>query len=205
MKANFCVTILFVLFPFLSAHAEPLLKGSKESQLKQNAIADKFNLIRIENDVELEEMKLSGQLVPIPVTLGIKIDDRLDERLRYVLPWVATYLVELGREFHKQFNAEIQINSAVRTAEHQLHLIRNVKNPNAASVTGPKRSVHLTGSAIDIAKLPLTEIQKRWLRKKLVGHEVKNLIEATEEDNQAVFHAMIFPNYGSPPVQTAQQ
>ena len=203
MKTIVGMTLFFLIFVGRFAYSEPLLKGSEESQIKQNQVADAHNLTRIENDAELEQMKAEGRLVPIPVTLGIRIDERLHERFRYVRPWVASYLIELGRDFYNHFGTDIQINSAVRTAEHQLGI--SGRNKNAAPVIGPKRSLHLTGSAIDIAKLPLTREQKLWLRPRLVNLELNNTLEATEEHHQAVFHIMVFPDYEVPPVKTAKQ
>lgn len=195
--------LFFLIFVGRAAYSEPLLKGSPESQIKQNLVADAYNLVRIEDAAELEAMKATGELVPIPVTLGIKIDERLHERFRYVRPWVATYLTVLGRDFYNRFGTDIQINSAVRTVEYQIEI--SGRNKNAAPVTGLKRSSHLTGSSIDIAKLPLTREQKLWLRPRLVHLEVNEKAEATEEHYQAVFHIMVFPDYDVPPVKTAQQ
>jgi hypothetical protein len=154
MEANFCMTFLFVLFSVNTTYAEPLLRGSPESQIKQNVVADKNDLIRITDDTHLEELKAGGELVRIPETVGIKIDPRLTERFRYVRPFVADYLILMGREFHDRFKTELQINSAVRTASHQLSI--SGSNKNAAPIKGLKRSAHLTGAAIDIAKLTLT-------------------------------------------------
>ncbi len=203
MNAHFSLTLLFVLFGAHIAYGEPLLKGSPESQIKQNQIADKSDLVRITNADQLEEMKRSGHLVQIPETRGIKIDDRLASHFRYVRPWVAIYLTRIGKDFHDRFGVDIKINSAVRTIEHQIHLSR--RNKNAAPVDGHKRSSHLTGSAIDIAKLPLTEEQRIWLRQRFVADEISHKIEATEEHWQAVFHIMVFPDFDSLPVQTASQ
>lgn len=203
MKTLVGMTLFFLFFVGRTAYSEPLLKGSPESQIKQNRVADTYNLPRIENDAELEEMKAEGLLVRIPDTLGIKIDERLDERFRYVRPWVATYLIKLGRDFYNRFGTDIQINSAVRTVVYQVGI--SGRNKNAAPATGEKRSSHLTGSAIDIAKLPLTREQKHWLRPRLVNLELSNTHEATEEHHQAVFHIMVFPDYEVPPVKTAKQ
>jgi D-alanyl-D-alanine dipeptidase len=158
MKTFFGLTLLFLIFSVHVAHGEPLLKGSPESQVKQNAEADRVQLVRINNDVELEEMKAGGLLVKIPDTPGVRVDERLPEHLRFVRPWVATFLVELGKDFKEHFGEEIQINSAIRTVEYQILISK--RNKNAAPVTGAKRSSHLTGAAIDIAKLPLSERQR---------------------------------------------
>ena len=203
MKTLFGLTLLFLIFTSQVARSEPLLKGSPESQIKQNAAADRSELIRIKDDTELETMKATGQLVHIPDTPGVRVDARLHERFRFVRPWVATFLVDLGKDFKERFGEEIQINSAVRTIEYQIEI--SGRNRNAAETTGEKRSSHLTGSAIDIAKLRLTGEQKLWLRTRLVTLELGNTIEATEEHYQAVFHVMVFPEYEVPQVRTAKQ
>lgn len=197
--------LLWLVLPLvvLEANAEPRLKGSPESQMRQNAVADYYGLVRIENDEQLEEMIRSGQLVKIPNSIGIKTDERLKERLRYVLPCVADWLIELGKKFHEKFGTEIQINSGVRTISYQDYLISVLGNPNAAPVIGAKRSVHLTGAAIDIAKLPLTKEQLVWLRKYLVNEEMNYKAEITEEFRQAVFHAMVFPEAVAPHILLA--
>ncbi len=191
MKTLFGLIFVVLVSSVHIAHGEPLLKGSPESQIKQNVEADRIQLVRIINDVVLEEMIAGGLLVKIPDTPGVKIDVRLPERFRFVRPWVATFLIELGKDFKVRFGEEIQINSAVRTIEYQVQI--SSRNKNAAPIMGEKRSSHLTGSAIDIAKLPLTEEQKLWLRARLVALELSNAIEATEEHYQAVFHIMVFP------------
>jgi hypothetical protein len=71
MKAYFCVTFLFVLFSTNTTYVEPLLRGSSESQIKQNVVADKNNLVRIADDTHLEELKASGEIVRIPETVII--------------------------------------------------------------------------------------------------------------------------------------
>ena len=189
---------LLLFLTALEASAEPLLKGSDASQRRQNAVADYYGLVRIENDEQLEEMIRAGLLVKIPESTGIKIDKRLPENLHYVLSYVVDYLTKLGRDFYKEFGAELQINSAVRTIIYQAHLGGVRKISNAASPYGEKRSSHLTGATIDIAKLPLTKEQLIWMRKRLVAEEINYILEATEEHRQAVFHIMIFPEAVAP-------
>ena len=203
MKTFFGLTLLFLIFTTSVAHGHPLLKGSPASQIKQNQVADKYNLVRIEDESHLETMKDAGLLVRIADTPGIRIDTRLDSRFHYVLSFVNAFLADVGRDFKEEFGVEIQLNSAVRTAVHQLKI--SGRNRNAAAIIGEKRSVHLTGAAIDIAKLPLTREQIHWLRLRLVALEIRNIIEATEEHYQAVFHIMVFPGYDEPNVYTAKQ
>lgn len=193
MKALFWLVLPLVV---LEANAEPILKGSFESQQRQYAVALHYDMIHIVDDAHLEEMVSSGQLVKIPDTVGIKTDERLPENLRYVLPHVADYLIILGRDFYNKFGTEIQINSAVRTIAYQIGL--RGRNRNAAPVVGERRTSHTTGATIDIAKLPLTKEQLTWIRNHLVAKEINFMMEATEEHRQAVFHVMIFPEAVAP-------
>lgn len=184
-------TCAYLISP--GGHAEVTLKGSQASQIKQNLEADKSGLVRITNTEELALFKEQGLLVKIPKTPGIKIDPRLDEQFHVVRPWTAKFLSNLGRKFRARFGQNLQINSATRTIERQEQIARN--NKNAAPTEGDTRSSHLTGASIDIAKKPLSRAQKRWLRTQLKDLEHKDLIEATEERYQAVFHVMVFERY----------
>lgn len=196
--------IVFISCTYLFSHeafTDPILKGSPESQMRQNQEADRNGLSRIADSGELELFKENGLLIKIPETPGIKIDPRLDEQFHVVRPWTAKFLSDLGRKFKKRFKANLQINSATRTIVYQEHLAE--RNKNAAPVTGNTRSAHLTGAAIDLAKKPLTRKQKQWLRTELKELEKKGLIEATEEHFQAVFHVMVFMNYSLNNTQVA--
>lgn len=203
MKDLICLTLFLLIFTTRVAHGHPLLKGSPASQIKQNEEADRVQLVRVANNVELEELVASGLIIQIPDIPGVRINERLPERFRFVRPWVVAFLTDLGKDFKERFGEEFQINSAIRTVEYQIHISK--RNKNAAAVTGPKRSSHLTGAAIDIAKLPLTREQIVWLQVRLVALEKEKKIEATEEHHQAVFHIMVFPEYVAPLMQTASQ
>jgi hypothetical protein len=201
MRLLFSVLLLWLCSIPLEGQCNSVLKGSPASLLRQNQEADYSGLTRIEDRAELELFKEKGLLVTIPQTSGIKIDKRLDKQFHVVRPWTAQFLIDLGKNFKKRFKSSLQINSATRTVERQNELAKN--NKNAAPATGDTRSSHLTGAAIDIAKKPLSRAQKKWLRVRLVELEKKDLIEATEEQYQAVFHIMVFPRYDQTVVRVA--
>ncbi len=165
------------------------LLGSPASQIRQNEEADKHNLTRIEDDMELEFFTYAGILVSLEGIPGVVVDPRLRERFRFVRPWVRDFLIVLGKEFRLKFGVNLQINSAVRTAEYQ----RVLKgwNGNAAPTAGMKRSSHLTGATVDIAKLTLDVAQVEWLRNHFLTLEERGIVEATEEHTQSVFHVMV--------------
>lgn len=165
------------------------LKGTNESQRRETRIIVEEGLYFIESDLELEWMKREGLLVPIPTVVGLRIDRRLDERYRFVLPRVADFLSCFASRFYREKGKPLQINSAVRTAPFQAILVKD--NGNAAAARGESRSTHLTGAAIDIAKLGRSEQELLWLREWLLWLEDRGYVEATEEYRQAVFHVVV--------------
>lgn len=194
MKLHMMVCVAFACFSLAESHAASVLKGSFASQEKQNYEADKYELERIESSEHLENMKRDGSLVRIPEIRGVVVDPRLEEQFRWVRPWTAKFLESLGKEFYSRFRNSIQINSAARTVEYQMQL--TFLNKNAAAPWGIRRSSHLTGATVDIGKMTLRPSELAWLRKRLKHFEGQDVVEATEEHQQLVFHVMVFKHYG---------
>lgn len=169
---------------------EVSLQGSPCSLAYQNAMADELGLARLRDD-QIGGFKERGLLMPLPVDRTVRISPQLAGKNRWCLPAACAYLRELSGQFYAMFGQPLQINSAVRTVEYQEGLMR--RNANAARGETPeRRSPHLTGSTIDIAKSNLTENQRIWLRARLLLHEEQGRVEATEEFQQTVFHVMVF-------------
>lgn len=211
MRKKLFLFILLFLFLFLSAgppnipvpemvapmDPPPLeLSGSDASQRWQNYMADREHLARIETHRHLLLFEGKGLLVPLPNTRTIRVDPRLkhDPEYCYTRPWTRKFLIDCASQLQSDIPGSVfQINSAVRDRVRQKNLRR--KNANAAATTGPKESSHLTGATVDITKLGMSHVELLWWRKKLIGLERAQLIEATEESNQAVFHIMVFKRY----------
>lgn len=193
------VAILAILLTG-TAFAASSLKGSPGSMARQNEEADREDLSRMSNIGMLDSFKERHLLVPLPVGNGVVIDSRLPDKYRWCRPWVRDYLVDLGKDFKRDFGRSIQINSAVRTVDYQEELLWERGNGNAASTKpGPHQSSHLTGSTVDIAKMVMSRKELQWMRDRLLADEEKGLtaivsgsVEATEEFHQAVFHVMVF-------------
>jgi len=170
-------------------HVDPL-KGTHQALERQNHQADREHLTRLDEKT-LVSLKKSGALIRIPSNKALKIDSRLPAKYRYVRPEVATFMLNLSSNYHSRWHKSLRINSAVRTEEYQAKLRRT--NGNAARATsGARRSSHLTGATVDIAKKGMSKAQLQWMRVKLANLERQGRIEATEEYQQAVFHIMIF-------------
>ena len=174
----------------------PPLKGSREILIHQNLVADRDGLDRIRDDEDLLEMRRERLLVPLSTDDAIQIDERLPTNRRYCRPWTAQFLETLARAHYARFRTPLQVNSAVRTAEFQEHLLHI--NGNAAPAEGDTASPHLTGQAIDIAKhgLSLTEIA--WLRGYLLPLVQEGKIDVEEEFQQACFHISVYKRYLPP-------
>lgn len=173
----------------------PVLRGSRDSLLRQNLEIDRLQLPRIQDEYELEQLKLREELVAIPATSYLRFDAGLDPERRYAKAWTRDFVGDLGRAFYAEFRRPIQVNSAVRTVENQRRLRR--RNRNAAPIEGDTASSHLAGLTVDIAKRGLTRKQHKWLVEYLKPLRDQGLIEAAEERRQACFHIMVYERYGS--------
>ncbi|HMH14768.1 MAG TPA: DUF5715 family protein [Edaphobacter sp.] len=171
----------------------PPLKGSHEILVRQNQVADRDGLDRIQNDDDLEDMRSKRLLVAVPTNTTLQVDERLPSNRRYCRPWTAQFLATLSRVHYARFHTPLQVNSAVRTVEFQQRLLRT--NGNAAPAEGETASPHLTGQAIDLAKhgLSLTEIA--WLRGYLLPLVQEGKVDVEEEFQQACFHISVYKKY----------
>jgi hypothetical protein len=176
----------------------PAMKGSHDILVHQNEMADHDGLERIQNDAHLERLRTSRQLVALPTSAALEVDERLPENRRFCRPWTAQFLALLARAHYARFHTPLQVNSAVRTVEFQERL--RYTNGNAAPAEGETASPHLTGQAVDLAKhgLSLTEIA--WLRGYLMPLVQQGKIDVEEEFQQACFHISVYKKYTPQPV-----
>jgi|SRR6185312_12507850 len=171
----------------------PVLKGSPDSQLRQNEEIDRLQLPRIADDQQLLELERTQELVPIEETHALRVSAAIKPDKRYARPWVVLFLNDMSEAYYKQFHQPMQVNSAVRTIEQQHKLRRS--NRNAAPEMGESGSSHLAGITVDLAKRGLTRAQHAWIEDYLKNLRDENLIEAAEEHRQACFHVMISDRY----------
>jgi hypothetical protein len=169
------------------------LKGSHDILVHQNEMADAEGLDRIQDDDDLARKVAKKQLVALPTSSMLHVDERLPENRRYCRPWVAQFLTDLARAHYARFHTPLQVNSAVRTVEFQERLRRT--NGNAAPVDGDIASPHLTGFAVDIAKHPLSQTEIAWMRGYLLPLEQQGKIDVEEEFQQSCFHMSVYTKY----------
>jgi hypothetical protein len=175
----------------------PPLKGSHESLVRQNVRSHEDGLSRIEDDADLVALRRSRDLVPLPATSALVVDERLPANRRFCRPWAADFLTELSRIHYGRFHRPLQVNSAVRTVEYQRHL--ELVNGNAAPAEGDNASPHLTGATIDIAKKGLSTDEIGWFRAYLMPLQMAGKIDVEEEFYQACFHITVYRSYRAIP------
>ncbi len=171
----------------------PALKGSHEILLRQNQVADRDGLHRIQSDEDLLDMRNQRLLVALPASAALDVDERLPTNRRFCRPWTSQFLATLARAHYARFHTALQVNSAVRTAEFQQHLIRI--NGNAAPAEGDTASPHLTGQAIDIAKRGLSLTEIAWMRGYLLPLVQAGKVDVEEEFQQSCFHISVYKRY----------
>jgi Family of unknown function (DUF5715) len=171
----------------------PLFPPTHESMVRQNEEVDRLGLPRIQNEEQLDELVASGDLLPITPNETLRIDPRLDPERRFCRSWTLDFVNDLSEAFYREFHDQIQINSAVRTAEVQERLRRH--NRNAAAESGDLASSHLAGITVDIQRLGMTMPEIKWVEQYMLPLHEAGAIEPEEERHQRCFHVMVSDRY----------
>jgi hypothetical protein len=175
-----------------------VLLPSRENLLSQDTMIDGLGLPRIKNDTELRALIADGALVPITSNQYVRVNPQLDAKRRYCRPWVDVFLQDLGRDYYAQFSAPIRVNSAVRTVQVQLRLLR--WNRNAAPAHGQLESAHLAGVAVDLQRRGLSRAQIQFIQQRLLYLSNLGMVICEEElGQQPCFHIVVTGEYPVPP------
>lgn len=177
-------------------HYVPPLRGSMASLLRQNQRDTEEGLVRIADDVQLDQMELDRAIVPLPASYGLRVNPDLPMDRRYCRPWTARFLADLARSHYERFHRPFQVNSAVRTVAFQRALLEI--NGNAAPAEGDLASPHLTGAAVDIGKHGMSFSEIAWMRAHLLPLQTAGKIDVEEEFYQACFHITVYRGYAPP-------
>src|SRR5260370_4204510 len=81
-----------------------MFRPSHESLLLQNAEINRLDLPRIQDDDELEALKVSGALLPIRASDTLRFDPRLDPSRRYSRPWTRDFNEDIGHAYFPHFH-----------------------------------------------------------------------------------------------------
>jgi hypothetical protein len=172
----------------------PPLKGTREILVHQNTMADGEGLTRIQDDTDLDRMRAQHLLMPFPEMAALEVNEELPLNRRYARPWTVKFATDTARQFYARFHEPLHLNSAVRTVDYQLRLMR--VNGNAAAVDGDTASPHLTGQAIDLGKRGMSVAEIAWMRSYLQPLMQAGKIDVEEEFQQACFHISVYGSYG---------
>ena len=172
----------------------PPLKGTREILVHQNTMADDEGLSRIQDDDDLNRMRAQHLLVPFPEMVALDVNDELPMNRRYARPWTVKFAADTAQAFYARFHEPLHLNSAVRTVDYQLRLMR--VNGNAAAVEGDTASPHLTGQAIDLGKRGMSVAEIAWMRAYLLPLMQAGKVDVEEEFQQACFHISVYGSYG---------
>ncbi len=171
----------------------PVLRGSHDSMTRQNEEIDRLQLPRIADQQQLLELERTGELVPIKETQALRWSPSIQADKRYARPWTSQFLEDMSQSYYKEFHAQLQVNSAVRTMEQQQKLRRH--NRNAAPETGDIASSHMAGITVDLARRSLTRSEHAWVENYLKNLRDQGLVEAAEERRTWCFHVMVSDRY----------
>jgi hypothetical protein len=171
----------------------PVLRGSRESLLRQNEEINRLQLPRIANDDELLQLEQRQELVRIEDRRDLVVSSNIEDIRRYCRPWTLQFVNDLAEAHYAKFKRPLELTSAVRTVEQQAKLRRT--NRNAAPIEGDTASSHLAGLTIDIGKKGMSRVERKWFDQYLVEMQNNHIIEAAEERRQACYHIMVGETY----------
>ena len=171
------------------------LKGSREILIHQNAMAEADGLERIQNDAQLNHLRAIHEIVDLPVSSSLRVNDDLPYNRRAARPWTVLFAQDIARDYYARFHQPLWVTSAVRTAAFQSRLQR--VNGNAAGLYGDFASPHLTGQAIDFGKNGMNAAQIAWMRLYLLPLIQSGTIDVEEEFQQACFHLSVYRRYAA--------
>ncbi|MDP3985580.1 MAG: DUF5715 family protein [bacterium] len=185
------------------------------AQVSLNAYADRgleregeavkrFNLTRLTDQEMLKRLISQGHLVEVPkrgkgFTLGSIGGHASRNRhlYRYVRTYTKRFIVRFSEQYAARFGRSYRIGSLVRTCKYQERIAR--RNGNAAACADTS---HTTGATVDLNWRTMTPAGRKWAESVLLDLEARNLIQATKEHGQPVYHVMVYPTYArwNPPV-----
>ena len=171
----------------------PVLRGSHESLLRQNEEINRLALPRIANDLELQELELREELVPLTDSRSMVVASNLESSRRYCRSWTRDFVEDISQAYYAKFRKPLYVTSAVRTVEQQARLRR--WNRNAAPIDGETASSHLAGLSIDIGKRGMSRREKDFINGFVLPLQNAGLVEAAEERRQACYHIMVSDRY----------
>ena len=154
------------------------LKGSHESLVKQESVAQAngFPYLRTASDVI--SAAHSGQLVTLPGNEDYQLADNVS--YPYARPEVKGFVEEIANRYAATCGERLVVTSLTRPIDQQ---------PWNAS----PMSVHPTGIAVDLRR-SASPACRRWLEDALLMLEGKGLIEATRESFPPHYHVSVFPD-----------
>jgi hypothetical protein len=209
---------LLAILPCLalfSAKAEAHPRGYM--QRLQNDLADRYHLPRFQSLGQLNAYIKSGKLVRVEPTAAYEFDKTFaekdpDHRAAYahVWPWTKAFLDKELSALHAEYGTRYVITSEVRTQPYQNLLCSSRhggKNVNAiCGCTGWHRSAHLTGAAVDIGRVGLSEKEQAAIRHRLDALWAQGkLVYIQENGSQYCFHIMVLPPYAMHPADAATE
>ena len=205
----FLLSVFLVVQFFLSQEVTGKDKALEELNAKLAQLNDLLSLEKLGeltlND-QLAQLRAKHLLVDFPESASLQLNPDLPDNRRCARPWTVKFATDMARAYYARFHQALQINSAVRTVQYQMHLERI--NGNAAGVDGESASPHLTGQAIDFGKRGMGLAQIAWMRAYLKPLMDAGKLDVEEEFRQACFHISVYRSYlptrKTPPREVAQ-
>jgi hypothetical protein len=179
VKYSSRITAIALTATSLAASGQPSaaqsLRGSHASVNLMYRRAVRGGLDFYETPTDVRRAVLRGELVSLRGNANYRVANM---GTPYVRPETRAFVIDLAADYRRACGAPMVVTSATRPMSRRL-------------ANGSSLSVHPTGMAVDLRK-PTGQCLT-WLRRTLLAHERRGVIEATEERRPPHFHVAVLP------------
>lgn len=178
MRATVAAAAGLLLFALPAWADVPVtLRGSPESMLRQNRIAQESDFDFLRTAREVRRAVEAGELVPVNGDENYELAYR---SFPYARPELRHFIERLAEEYHAGCGEKLFVTSLTRPMTQQ--------PPNAHPL-----SVHPAGMAVDL-RISQKAACQRWIEAKLLGLEEQGILDITREQNPPHYHVALFPD-----------
>lgn len=193
IKIFLCFILLVFTAPALVA------AGSSESRNihrkpnleRQNALADHYELERIQPEESSEDFVWRIGLLPVPEkTESFYLDGKISETFRFLRGEALQFLGDFCGIYFKTFKSRCKITALLRPVWYQ-RMLEELGISDAKSTVKEWRSLHFTASTFDFSKKDIPQNAYPWLRAKFEALAKCGAIHAIDERSH--FHILVLP------------
>jgi hypothetical protein len=159
--------------------AAQTLRGSHESMLRQNVVAQDHDYAYLRTPHDVMQAVDSGELIEVRANADLELATE-EVSFPVARPHVRTFLYQLAHAYRNACGEPLVVTSLTRPITHQPW--------NASPI-----SVHPTGMAVDLRRSDRRSC-RQYIESTLLALNAEGMVEAIRERSPAHYHVAVFPD-----------